>query len=155
MSPVRAASGEQRVDGRVRRRAVVDTIVAPVSSAAAATFHMIQAVEVYQSKRSPGPTSHVQAERTCGCSSTSAAVPVHDPLGQAGGAGGVDDPQRRLEGQRLERRLLLVGDASAQVSAPLGSSPGSSRGTAIVVRTVGSAGPQLGDDVACGRAPCR
>jgi hypothetical protein len=49
-----------------------------------------------------------------------AAVAVHDPLGQPGRARRVDDPQRGVEGQLLEDRLLGVGDRVGPAECAVG-----------------------------------
>ena len=109
-----------------------------MSSAPAAQFHMIQAVEAYQKKPVADADVEVQAALLA-LLEGDAAVAVHDPLRQPGRARRVDDPQRMVERQLLERRVLLVGDGIGPGRAPSGSSSGNSRGTLIVVRTVGRA----------------
>jgi hypothetical protein len=101
-----------------RRRSMV---VPPSSAADLAAFHMIQPVELYQWKRSP--VSTVAGPRSL-CSAIfsmfehDAAMAVHDGLGQAGGAAGIDDPQRVVEGQPVGReagRRVACSSASKPV----------------------------------------
>ena len=111
-------------------------MVAPISSPATWKFHIIQLGVVYQKKRSPAPISECSASGF-EVFEQHAAVPVHDALGQAGGAGGEQDPQRMVEID------LLGGQFGAARSAT--ESQSSTSGTAIpscdtttVARTVGA-----------------
>ena len=97
-------------------------------------FHMIQAVEVYQKKRSPAPTSMCSAGQLA-LLQHDAAVPVHDALGQPGGARTSRGSTAGVEGSGSNTGSCSSATASAQGSAPSGTSSGNSRGTAIVVRT--------------------
>ena len=67
-------------------------------------FHIIQPVVVNQKNRSPGLSSSCRA-KALQVLEDDAAVPVHDALGQPGGAGGVEHPQRVVERHRVELQL--------------------------------------------------
>ena len=77
------------------------TIDARSSSAETSAFHIIQAVVVNHSSRSPGPQVPAQAV-VLEVLEQDAAVAVHDRLRQAGGAGGEEDAERVVERHRLE-----------------------------------------------------
>ncbi len=47
------------------------------------------------------------------------ALPVHDRLGQAGGAGAVEHPQRMIERQRRKRQLFAVDEEPVLPAAPI------------------------------------
>jgi hypothetical protein len=89
--------------------------VVPLSRPLICAFHITQPVELYQWKRSPKLLGCVAAadvvvqglERQR--HDDGAAVAMHDGLGQAGGAAGIDDPQRvvKRQPQRLERGGLV------------------------------------------------
>ena len=73
-------------------------------------FHIIQPVVVNQKKRSPGRELQLQRQRLL-VLDDDPAVPVHDPLRQPGGAGGVEHPERVVERDRLVGELApLLGE---------------------------------------------
>ena len=72
---------------------------------------------------------------------------VHDALGQPGRARRVDDPQRVVEGQRRELRLLLVGDGVGPGQRAVGHLVGEQPGDGDRRPHGRQRGPQLGDDV--------
>ena len=101
---------------RVAGAAVVEDDVVPVSRPDTRKFHIIQPVEVYQKKRSLGPQVAVQAE-LLEVLDEDAALGLDDGLGEAGGARGVEHPQRVVEGHLLEDGFHVGGGQGRPLSA--------------------------------------
>ena len=91
------------------------------SSAETSAFHIIQAVVVNHSIRSPGARSQCRPW-FFRCSEQDAAVAVHDRLRLPGGAGGEQHAQRVVERHRLERRARRVRRSSSAQPTTSGSS---------------------------------
>ena len=84
-----------------------------------------------------------------------AALGLDDGLGQAGGAGGVEDPQRVVEGDLLEDRFGVAAEVrSDQFEGALGGGGAEQRDVDDGAQG-GQFGAEFGDGLACGRAPCR
>ncbi len=83
------------------------TIAASVRSPQTRKFHIIQPVVVNQNRRSPGRASRWRCS-FLRCSSRIPPWPVDDRLRQAGGARGVEDPERMVERERREAEGLAL-----------------------------------------------
>ena len=106
------------------------TIDARSSSAEISEFHIIQAVVVNQSSRSPGPQIPAQAV-VLEVLEQDPAVAVHDRLGQPGRAGREQDVERVVERHRLElqrRRARRAGRPRSIASGSASSAPRTARG---------------------------
>ena len=152
--PGARGEGELRVEAGIGGRAVVDHHRRPGQQRAGGEVPHDPGGRGVPEEPVAGADVEVQAQLLA-LLEHDPAVAVHDPLRQPGGARRVDDPQRVVERQRLEHRLLLVGDGVGPGQRAVGHLGREQPGDGDRRPHGGQRGPELGDDVPPVVAPCR